>query len=462
MSSVQDHDSSGILASLSPEEMRQYLASLIETNEDARRHLMATFPAKSGLTVADLKAIVASSLKPLAYQRGFVHPSVAMAALGPVSQLVDTASRSLLNEDLKGAITICQAVIERLVPAFQTIDDSNGILSGLVDSAFDILETVPLHNPPEAIRSGLFAYCVSNATRKVYDGWDAEWRFANLAADLAAPDEERTLVKLTIAMRKRDTGSEWIEQHTAEHAAQVLLRFFMRTSSTEFIRQFIEENLRFPSIRMTAIASAMRNKEFDKAISLTEEGIRLSGEQRLPGLVSQFNEQLLTIYREQGNKADAVRMAEILFKESRHTLKYFEVLKEMMELEEWVERRPEFLEKIRKEGDMRSLAVIYAADRDFPSLMTALEQYGRLELLEGYESVLLSEYRTRLQQLYFRIIILDLDLRPKRSTYRFNAKVLAGMLKKYDNDTVRRFAGELREKFNGRPAFLEELRRVGM
>ena len=133
MRAGQENDSSRILAVLSSDEMKQYLTAVMETNEDVRRHFIATFSAKIARTLVDFKAIITNSIRPLALRHGFVHPSRAQASVRPVSQLIEVAHHHLSEGELETAIMICQAVIEKLVPAFQTIDDSSGILSGLVD-----------------------------------------------------------------------------------------------------------------------------------------------------------------------------------------------------------------------------------------------------------------------------------------------------------------------------------------
>jgi len=397
----------------------------------------------------------------LASRHWFIHPSRALAALETIQDLLHSADQHLNNGKPENAVPICQAVIEKVVPSFNTIDDSNGLLSPLVSKAFEVMEAVANLPPSEPLRSSLFEYCAKSALKKSYQGWDTPWQFANLTAQLAIADEESRLEKMVSHLTRRGGGGAWHNNMAAEQAAGVMLRFHSRVKPEEFVQQFIAGQLQFPSIRQHAIALAVRNRDLDRAFRLAEEGTLQASENRHHGFVTTFLETQREILASLGKRSEEIAVAEKLFRLARHDVKYYHVLKEIMDPGEWTRRRPAFLEKIFREGDLRSLASIYAAEGELDMLMATLEKDGQMYLLREHESLLMPQYAPRLLRLRFRILSGELEARPTRATYKFVAKELRKMRKHHQPEALEDYIGIIQAQYRSRPALIEELRDAG-
>ncbi len=449
-----------VLQELTAEEMRSFLETQIMENDEFSSRFLARYAHRVRLGVKEYKAIITEAMYPLAVRHGFLHPSRAMEALSSVDEILKGAKVHGEAGRHEPAAAICQAVIEKVAAAYNTIDDSNGLLSPLVSEAFRILEDMQTRPLPEPLRRALFDWCVKGAVRKAFQGWDTPWQLASLAAGLAVPAEERELVKLTDTIRKSE-GRDWLGDHHAEKAAAVLLRYVSRTKTPGEVEAFVQENLRYPTFRKKAIEQAMANSDFTRALALAEEGVEQAKSNRHDGHIKDFLEAQLTVYKAMGDKARQIETAEVLFRRARYDTRHFFVLKELMTPRQWQQHRPAFLEKIRNEGDLRSLALIYAGEGELDLLMGTLEESGRLELVKDHEPLLLPQYAARLQHLLFRIITEDLARRAVRPTYAYHAKLLKKMLQKYDADGVKAFAEQLIREHKMKPALVEEFRKAG-
>ena len=66
----------------------------------------------------------------------------------------------MMQNDFQTAVNIYLAILEKLIPASETIDDSDGLLSSIIDNTFLDLNLIKEHHPPKSILSALTKYAV--------------------------------------------------------------------------------------------------------------------------------------------------------------------------------------------------------------------------------------------------------------------------------------------------------------
>lgn len=115
---------------------RDYVKARTEEDNDLKKYFLSSFAVKTSKTVEEFKQIIDQGMRPLRRNHGFIHHQEFIDAVKPIEALVESARRCLEALDYQTAINIYLATLEKLIPAFQTIDDSNGILSSIVDECF--------------------------------------------------------------------------------------------------------------------------------------------------------------------------------------------------------------------------------------------------------------------------------------------------------------------------------------
>jgi hypothetical protein len=446
-----------VLSRLTLDELRHYIKELTEEDEDSKKHFLSAFATKTCKTVEDFKGIVEQALRPLKRTHGFVHPQEFFRTMTPIKKLIDNAESCVHNGDFEIGINIYIATLEKLVPALDTIDDSSGILGDMVSQVFLQLKLLREYEPPQSIISGLVKYAIKKSTSANLRGSDFGWEYAEVATELASSQHEDQIRKMIVNLKQEGKGNEFIEWYSAERAATILLHFFFNTKSLKEVEAFIDQNLKFHSIKKIAINKAIRDQKFDRALALIEEGIKEAQQAKHPGTVNELRQLQLEVYLQQHDNANIISTAELLFHNSRFDLRYYYILKEHLDKDRWRNKNTEYKRMLEKAREFASLAEISKEEDDQEELVRILGASNNIGLVQEYESDVAKKFRPQLQQIYFSNISASLESRADRSNYRYNARLLKKMLKEYDNSAVVTFTKGLRERYKLRRALLEEL-----
>ncbi len=376
----------------------------------------------------------------------------------PIGTLLASAQRALGEGNLRHAVTVCQAVIEKLVVAQEQIDDSDGVLGGLIEEAFSNLFLLYEYDPDETLRDEVFLWASKKSLSTKLMGTDAAWNLADLAGTIASATHEGAVKKLVVALKQQGANENaWAKNYHAEGAVRVLLSFFFNHKTPEETWQLIEANIKYNGIRTIAVNKCLKDGDLSQAIELANGGIKQANIDKAPGHVVQWYDQLLKIYKQQSDSPNIIRTALWLFMDSfSASIELYHLLRKEMSPAEWQEKRGELLGKFMKHGDYASLAEIYAAEGERDELMRMLGLSNDVDLIKEYESVLLPEHQVTLQNMYFGIVKRELENNAVRGTYRECARILKSMLAKYDRAEVSKFADHLRSQYKIRKALIEE------
>lgn len=446
-----------LLSKVTFEELKDYVKLYTDNDTEFKNHLLSSFAAKTCKTVADFKAVIEQALRPLKRKHGFIHFQEFGNAVKPIESLVESADQCLTQNDFQTGVNIYLATLEKLIPALETIDDSDGILSSIIDNTFLSLSLIKEHHPPKSILSELTKYAVKKSTSPAMQGMDHGWQFAELAAEVASADDENLIKKMVTTLKKEGKGSEFIEWYSGERAANVLVHYFFNNKSEEEVLDFVNQNLKYYSIRKIAINHAIREKNLDTALALVEDGISDAKEAKHPGTVNDLRKILLTIYLQKSDTENIISTAEQLFNETYGDLNSYRLLKKHLPEDEWLEKSKTYKQKLEKHHEYPSLAEILKEENNPEELLRVLTASNNIGLIEEYDASIPQTLRPQLQKLYFSLITASLEARADRSNYRYNARLLKKMLGKFDDLLTIGFANLLRERYKARKALLEEL-----
>ena len=288
-------------------------------------------------------------------------------------------------------------------------------------------------------------------------GMDHGWHFAELAAEVASADDENLIIKMVISLKREGKGSEFIEWYSGERAANVLVHYFFNNKSEEEVLDFVNQNLKYYSIRKIAINHAIREKNLDKALTLVEDGINDAKQTKHQGTVNDLRKILLKIYLQKSDTKNIISTAEQLFNDTYGDLNSYRILKEHLPKDEWVDKSKMYKQKLEKHHEYQSLAEILKEENNAEELLRVLTVANNITLIQEYDRFIPQVLIPQLQKIYFSLITASLEARADRSNYRFNARLLKKMLGRFDDLLTIGFANLLRERYKARKALLEEL-----
>ena len=446
-----------LLSKVTFEELKDYVKLYTNNDTEFKNHLLSSFAAKSCKTVADFKGVIEQALRPLKRKHGFVKFHEFDNAVKPIEALVESASQCMMQNDFQTGVNIYLATLEKLIPALETIDDSDGVLSSIIDNSFLGLSLIKEHHPPKSILSALTKYAVKKSTSPAMQGMDHGWHFAELAAEVASADDENLIIKMVISLKREGKGSEFIEWYSGERAANVLVHYFFNNKSEEEVLDFVNQNLKYYSIRKIAINHAIREKNLDKALTLVEDGINDAKQTKHQGTVNDLRKILLKIYLQKSDTKNIISTAEQLFNDTYGDLNSYRILKEHLPKDEWVDKSKMYKQKLEKHHEYQSLAEILKEENNAEELLRVLTVANNITLIQEYDRFIPQVLIPQLQKIYFSLITASLEARADRSNYRFNARLLKKMLGRFDDLLTIGFANLLRERYKARKALLEEL-----
>lgn len=405
------------------------------------------------------KELILDSLRAAKDRDGFIDYWHATHAVNGAHRLLEKAEQLLNKNSPEKAIPIGQACIETLVPALQNSDDSDGTIGGAIGHSFDLLERVASQLQKQSNKEMLFQYCLSEAKHRRYEGWsDWQWYWMHIAGLLIEEDKQQELFfKHCDQLLK--AGTDGFGRYDEERAAGIKLEVFQRRGKQKEEDQFVQDHLHFPSIRRLAIKKAFESKNYAKAKTLAQEGIKKDS--TLPGLVKNWIVVLLQVAEKEKDRESIYKYARQLFLEQGE-FEYYEKLKAICSPEQWKQEVKTLMSETKRGKGWLSLVhpEICIREKEWESFLEWVKENVSMHTLEHYHRHLADHFPEPLLSLYEQCCRESLANAAGRSRYQEVCRVLRRMKKMGGDKTVLGLIKEFGETYKNRRALLEELGRV--
>lgn len=443
-----------ILKNTSHEDLLNFIRNNALKNQNFRNLFLSEFSGNSSgiskeLIAKQLRAIVKSACG----RYGYIEWGNTSKVFKQVNQYILAAQKQISEQQYEHALQICFAVMEEMTKSIQLADDSDGDIGGCVDMAFDLLVKISTQSPPEHIRKQLFDYCIFAFNNDTYEGWDWHFGLLRLAAEILVDASEADQLLKCL-------DNTPLHDFDKSRAEQIRLSIYKKTKSPKEVEKYIEAHLSNTEFRKEAIQSAIDIKQFDKAISLAEAGIK-QDQKTQPGLIYTWYDYLLEIAKLQKVTDKIVEYARFLFMNGIYNQKlYFKTLKENISKREWKQFIDKLISDLYSRGSFNSsesLIFIFIEEKRLEQLLEYLRFNVSLSMIERFESELAKDYSETLIEMYETEIQEYAKANTGRSHYITVCKYLRRMKKLGGKQKAEELTENLKKQFNNRPAFLEEL-----
>lgn len=372
-----------------------------------------------------------------------------------IAPIISMAENHFENGNYQSAVSILTALLEEINKAIEFSDDSNGVLGGIIENAYEMLHAIARKDLPDTVRVAYFNYCISSFAQRLFDGWDWHLDILSIASELANNESEGDII-----IKHLDTINGDYERKRAE---MLKLSLLTKYKPKKDVQEFIEKHIANSLIRNKEIARAVESKEFARAIKLCQDGIAYDARDK-PGLVKDWYNWLLEIAQIQNDKVKIIEYARFLFIDNFMPKQdYYAILKQNVEPAEW----QDFLEQIIKEISARGgwlyeglVRRIYIEEKWWDRLFMLLKEDASLSNIENNEKYLAKDYAGELIQLYRDRIIEYLAGVKARKHYQEACRYLRRMKKLGGTKEVNKLLAYFREAYPKRKALLEELNKV--
>ncbi|QTD39036.1 hypothetical protein JL193_07245 [Polaribacter batillariae] len=445
-----------LLKIISHEELIDFVQSNSKKDRKFRNYFLASFGHLSQHQSKEFyQKQIHSILQTAAGRDGWIGWSDMKYVVSTTEPFLENAEKYLAKNNLENVFFISTALLEEMTEAFQYGDDSNGDLGYFANSAMDLLSKLVKEKLSSKLKQEIFEYCISSFNKKLFEGWDWHIEILKIACDLIEKENEADIILSCL-----DTVDGEYER---EHAQLFKLDLLRRFKNQNEVKKYINQNISNPSIRESEIEKAFNNKNFEKVITLSQDGIKYDEKDR-PGLAKDWYNWLLKVAQTQNNTSKIIEYARLLFITNFHPKQdYYQILKDTIKDENW----HLFLEEIIKEITVKNrwtytelIRKIYIKEQWWDRLLLMLKQNLSMDNIEQNEPYLSKDYSSELVELYSERITNYVEKYVGRNHYQKACRYLRRMKKLGGNDKVNELIELFRKLYPQRRALMDELNQV--
>lgn len=454
------------LAKLTKNELVELVAQLSDEHPEVERKLAIRFvEAGSGEAVKQYKALIRASIKSNSDRHGFVPYRNVYGAITGAMEVMEAANEANERGNHLAAAEIALCVMHEMSRLMNKCDDSGGNVGGLIQEGLALLlsRAQQSEDVDGKTRSSLFQLLMKESKHKDWDGWD-EWKLSLLesAALLMSSPKERELWTKALddweaAQDKDGFGGRYAAEKLAELRYAVMLRF----DGAERARQYVEEHLEIQSFRDMAIEDALTSQQYDKALSLIEQGEALERRRGYPGLVHHWKEKRIRLYELTGSRDALIELTRKFTLDGEYD--YYVKLKGLTASGEWEANHEALLDEIRSKTRGN-----WQAESMYKKILIQENLPGRLLevmreqpwLITDYYQYLVDDYLDEVLDLFDEQIKKECQQATNRNEYKKVCRVIRTLIEAGGRDRAAQVASELREAYPRRPALLEELGKI--
>lgn len=202
-----------LLQSLPQAQLVNFVTELAEQSVDIQRQVLLRF-SQDRPDKKTLSRLIKQALRQASDRHRFLDYWSTGNAAENVWPYLDEAEQLIKQQNYSFVIPYYQVVVELVVPALQSADDSNGELGGLIETGFEKLtELAPKLSQND--REQLFSYCLKESKSTKYDGWnDWQLQWLYIAALL--------IINSSQQMQLFETIDELVTKNEKENSSELL------------------------------------------------------------------------------------------------------------------------------------------------------------------------------------------------------------------------------------------------
>ena len=385
---------------------------------------------------------------------GFIDWNAARKMDRDLDRLINIGEQHLDKGEFEAVTAICTALMEELIGVLNYADDSSGIIGGTIDRAFEMLTTL-IQSERSFAREHLWNFLIKHYEETTFEGWDWHLGMLELMIELADSEDEFKQVQTFLDEK---SGSEYDRENKELLHFKLLLAREGVSSAEEFAKKHLENHY----LRERLINSAISRKEFNEAIEMAEESIRIDQKDK-PGLVKKWQNLLLEIYLEQSNTEKVIEFSRLLFVDGfLNTHDYYSILKKHIPTDRWEDEIESLVKKFLYQGRNKTNrnAELYLRENRFDKLLELVTSETGLAVLKAYDTPLSGEYPSELAELYARELPAFLELNAARNHYQEVCMILKRIRLLGRKDLSDQLINQFRKTYPKRKALIDELNQL--
>ncbi|MCF6403689.1 SWIM zinc finger family protein [Chitinophaga filiformis] len=378
------------------------------------------------------------------------------------------------------AFVVARSVLTETVNLLTYCDDSGGYIQDVIYSCVQLIRLiVAAEELALDVKEGIFVFLQSATNDPVYFDYGGDFGYEmvdiyqSIALQLNKGNVFLSFVDDQIAAAKE-------ESYRKKYFLVRKIVFLKAIGNISDAQQLIQQYLHIAEVRQEEVNSVIEKGNFPLAKKLIADGIEIARSQGYPGIVSDWEEELLGIAVLEDDKATI-----------RHYTKYFAFLKnfdqayynqwkETFTPAEWKEEIEKYIEGTianvtseyqKNEGKvwysletplLNALAPVYIEEKYFDRLLALMSKEADLDRVLKYHDLLIREYPLQLLAIYLPAFEYEGDVVGSRAEYAKLATKMKMVIQAIPEgkEQIIAIAEKLIHKYPRRPAMIEKLSTV--
>jgi len=449
-----------ILSDRTKDELVDFLFNIASEYEEIKRRIELNFDIGNDEDEINKSIrLIRTYIEKNSDKWGFVSYGDADEAVKGADMVLEKACCALEQNKTMHAIELALCVIHEMIDLLQGADDSDGVIGGVIEESFTFIDAIIDDEELSSVhKESIFGELIEESANKRYDGW-TDWRLEllGMCSELAYnPYLRNKLENHLLFMIKSEKGESWSINYFAEKVNLIRYHMIEKYDGQKKAQEFIEQNLRYSDFRKMAIEMAMKKKDYDRIIKLTQEGEEK--DKSLPGLVKQWKEYRYKAFQFSG-KLDEQREIAIDFILDG-SYKYYQELKNTFDTKEWSSVYPQiiFLLENQKKTHQDVYTRILIEEEEKQKLLEYVKR--KPSSVERFCTHLIPEFKDEVYVLFLQYIRQTASRANSRKDYQGVCAIIRNLKKAGGKEQALEIKQMLFTKYANRPAFRDELSKV--
>ena len=450
-----------VLSNKSKNELIEFLDSLASEYEEIKRRIELNFGTENNEEeLESCIKLIQAYIRQHSDNYGFVNHREIHGAVQGAEIILEKARDAYIDNEPIHALELSLCVAREMVQLLQHGNDSDGIIGGIIDDVFllldDIIEDEDIDLPKIEL---IFNKLIEESSRSRYDEWP-DWQIELLekCSLLACTADLRNVLEkhLQEALEK-EKGNAWSTNYFAEQINLIRYNIIKIYEGNSKAKEFINQNLHYPNFRKMAIWHAMKNNDYQQVEKLAKEGE--TNDKHLPGLLSQWKELRYEAYKKSRQLEKQRKLAEEFILEGQY--KYYKDLKNTYNKKEWNFVYPQIISALenKEEHSYRNVYTqILIEEGEKKKLLNHVKKQP--SKIEKYWKHLVPDYKEEVYAVFSHYIEQKAAVASNRKNYQEVCHIIRLLKKAGGHEQAREIIQLLLNKYPKKPAFRDELLKI--
>jgi SWIM zinc finger len=460
------------------EELRNFIRHHKQENRDFGEKFVLFFAEKDpGMDIGRKYEGMVRQIARSNSSRGFMTYRQTFSFSKEIRSVQHAAETALSQKNYRDAMSIGKVICNEAMQLIQACDDSAGNIGGVLSSGIRIFEGIAeaATAAPELLGQLLDHLEKTLVDKDWFNYGDFGYELLQVAEKTAMRTEPERYPRLLDALTKVHVGP--YSDYKQEYFQKEKIRFYEKTGRLEEAAKLISANMEIVEVRRAEVQKNIDQKDFARAKQLIAEGIRIAEDKKHPGTVGQWEEVLLDIARaEKDVTAERYFTKKFAFDRGLNAGQY-QAWKATFSPEEWGQVIEAHIKSVIVEEKAtprrgvwdtleyalyKRLAPIFIQEEQWERLLKVVPKHPSEKILDEIHPYLSKRYPAEMLAFYLKVLEKLGDNASNRREYEH----LAALMKKVKKDiegshpAIDGLAADLIQKYQRRPAMLEEIRKV--